>query len=147
MKFKVSLSVFLLCSIMLPLSCQAKMVSIDADKVNLRAAPSTNSRVKWMLGRGFPLQVVGKKGKWLQVRDFEDDVGWVYEPLTSRKQHMVVKKKRINIRYSPTTKSRAIAKAEKGVVFRTLKQVKGWVKVRHKSGTTGWVYRKLVWGW
>jgi len=123
------------------------MVSIHAAEVNLRAGPSTNSKVKWVLDRGFPLKVIGSKGKWLKVRDFENDTGWVYASLTSGKGYMVVKKKMVNIRTGPGTKYRIKIQAKYGVVFRTIKQVKGWAKVRHQSGITGWISRKLLWGW
>jgi len=101
------------------------MVSISANEVNLRTAPSTTSKVKWVLGRGFPLQVLHSKGKWLKVRDFENDSGWVYAPLTSSKGHMAVKKKIVNIRSGPGTKYRIVAQAKYGVVFRTITQIKG----------------------
>ena len=140
---------FILCLLVLflPGPCWARMVSISAAEVNMRIAPSTKSKVKWVLGEGFPLRVISSNGKWLQVRDFENDMGWVYAPLTSRKGHLVVKKKIVNIRSRPGTKYRIIAQAKYGVVFRTIKQIKGWAKVRHQNGTTGWISRKLLWGW
>lgn len=126
---------------------EAKMVSINRDEVNMRSGPSTGFKVKWELGKGFPLKVVGSKGKWYKVRDFENDVGWVYAPLTNRKAHLIVKKKILNIRSGPGTKYRVVAKARYGVVFRTLKCVRGWVKIKHPSGVTGWAARRLLWGW
>lgn len=140
---------FILCLLVLffPGPCWARMVSISASEVNIRLAPSTKSKVKWVLGKGFPLRVISKKGKWLQVKDFENDTVWVYAPLTFRKGHMVVKKKIVNIRSRPGTKYRIIAQAKYGVVFRTIKQIRGWAKVRYQNGTTGWISRKLLWGW
>jgi len=130
-----------------PVDCMARMVSINGPEVNMRTGPSTRYKVKWILGKGFPLRVLKRKGKWLKVIDFENDSGWVYAPLTSRKGHMIVKKKIANIRSGPGTKYRIVAKAKYGVVFQTVKQVKGWAKVKHQNGTVGWIYRKLVWGW
>lgn len=140
---------FLLCLAFLLLytNCWAKMVSINAPEANMRSGPSTRYKVKWVLGKGFPLQVINSKGKWLKVRDFENDMGWVYAPLTSRKGHMVVKKKIVNIRSGPGEKYRIVSKAKYGVVFQTLRQIKGWAKVKHQDGTIGWIYRKLLWGW
>lgn len=125
----------------------AKMVSIDREEVNLRAGPSTKYKVKWELGKGFPLMVIGSKGSWYKVRDFENDEGWVYAPLTSRKAYLVVKKKVVNVRSGPGTKYPIVAQAKYGVVFRTVKRGKGWVMVEHESGVSGWVARKLLWGW
>ena len=138
-----------------PLSAPAagiKMVSVSGEKVNLRQAPSTQSPIIWELGKGFPLKVIGSKGNWLKVSDFENDVGWVYKSLVSRKPHLVVKtnrnsRVRVNIRSGPGTKYKIVGKAEYGVVFETLERGDGWVKVRHEKGLTGWIKRSLLWGW
>jgi len=128
------------------------MVSVAGEKVNLRKGPSTQYPIIWELGKGFPLKVIGSKGKWLKVSDFESDVGWVYKNLVSRKPHLVVKKNRnsrvrVNIRSGPGTKYKIVGKAEYGVVFETLERGDGWVKVRHEKGLTGWIKRSLLWGW
>ncbi len=125
----------------------AKMISVAKEVINMRTGPSTKYRTKWQLGKGYPLKVVDRKGQWLKVKDFENDVGWVYGSLTSSKPHMVIKKAVVNIRSGPGTRYRIISQAKYGVVMQTLKQTKGWVKVRHESGTSGWVARPLVWGW
>ena len=129
-----------------------RMVSVAGEKVNLRKGPSTQDPIIWELGKGFPLKVIGSKGKWLKVSDFESDVGWVYKNLVSRKPHLVVKtnrnsRVRVNIRSGPGTKYKIVGKAEYGVVFATLERGDGWVKVKHEKGLTGWIKRSLLWGW
>ena len=128
------------------------MVSVAGEKVNLRQSPSTQSPVLWELGQGFPLKIIGRKGKWLKVSDFESDVGWIHEDLVARKPHLIVKigknkKTRINVRSGPGTNYEIIGKAEYGVVFETLARQSGWVKVRHEDGLIGWIKRSLLWGW
>ena len=44
-----------------------QMVSVARETVNMRSAPGTRSTVQWALSRGYPLQVVARKGAWLQV--------------------------------------------------------------------------------
>lgn len=128
------------------------MVSVSGDKVNLRKGPSTRFPVIWELGQGFPLKVIGSKGNWYKVSDFENDVGWIYKKLVSRRPHLIVKvnknsKSSINIRSGPGTQYKIVGKAEYGVVFETLQRGNGWVKVRHETGLTGWIKRSLLWGW
>jgi SH3-like domain-containing protein len=129
-----------------------KMVSVAGEKINLRKGPSTSYPIMWELGKGFPLQVIGYKGSWVKVKDFENDVGWVYKNLVDRKPHLVVKvnknsNARINIRSGPGTDYKIVGKAEYGVVFETLQRTDSWVKVRHETGLTGWIRRSLLWGW
>lgn len=150
--FLILFTIILLCfflagDFLFPDSATAKMIAIDRPKVNMRSGPGTKYKVIWVLRKGYPLQVVGEKNNWYRVRDFEGDYGWVYGPLTSGKAHLVVKKDKVNLRSGPGTKYRIVAQARKGVVFRTLKRAKGWVKVRHENGITAWVSRKLLWGW
>lgn len=126
---------------------QAQMVSVSRPKVNMRSGPGEKYAILWELGQGYPLQVVSKKGNWLKVTDFENDTGWIYKKLVSNKAHLIVKKERINIRSGPSTKYKVVGKANYGVVLRTLKRGKGWVKVKHENGLTGWTRRDLLWGW
>jgi len=96
-RYRLVLILFLLFTF-IPSLAAARMVSIANGEVHLRARPSINSEIKWILGRGFPLQVIKSRGKWLQVRDFENDEGWIYASLTGSTPHMIVKKKIVNIR-------------------------------------------------
>ncbi|MFU8819425.1 MAG: SH3 domain-containing protein [Desulfurivibrio sp.] len=124
-----------------------EMVSVDRPKINMRSGPGTNHSILWELGRGYPLMVIGRQDKWLRVRDFENDEGWVYQPLVGRKAHLVVKAKIVNIRSGPGTRYRVVGQAKYGVVLRTQERRSGWVKVRHENGLAGWVARDLLWGW
>ncbi len=136
---------------LLPLTAIADMVSIKRDNVNMRSGPGTNYSVLWQLGSGFPLRVLERRGSWLRVQDFEGDIGWASRVIVNRTPHMVVRvhknrNKRINIRSGPGTNHRIVAKAYYGVVFRTLRQERGWVQVQHEKGVTGWIKRTLLWG-
>lgn len=127
---------------------QAKeMVSVDRSEVNMRSGNSTKHPILWALTKGYPLEVTRRQGNWLQVRDFENDSGWVYRPMTGKKAHVIVKSRVVNVRSAPSTGSRVLGKAEYGEVLRTLENRDKWVKVQRDSGTKGWVSRGLVWGW
>ncbi|MFW2368083.1 MAG: SH3 domain-containing protein [Desulforhopalus sp.] len=132
-------------------SSLAKMVSVVGENVNLRSGPGTKYSVKWKYGSGFPLKVMGEKEGWLKVEDFEGDSGWLYQKLTSKTGHMIVKvhkneNQKVNIRSGPGTKYKVVGKAYYGVVFKTIKQQNGWAHVKHDSGLEGWIKRSLLWG-
>jgi uncharacterized protein YgiM (DUF1202 family) len=130
-----------------PFARAVEMVSVDRPVINMRAGPGTNHEATWRLNRGYPLIVTARKGGWLQVRDFESDTGWVLGNLTGKKPHFVVKGQDVNIRSGPGTRHRVIGKAQYGEVVQTLERRTGWAKVRNGDGLTGWVSRKLLWGW
>ncbi len=131
---------------------QAEMLSIKGNDINMRSGPGKNYKVLWELGDGFPLKLLKRRGNWNQVSDFEGSVGWVHKSVLDQANHMIVKvhrktRKRINVRSGPGLKYRVIAKAYYGVVFETVKQGNGWVKIKHEKGVNGWVKRSLLWGW
>lgn len=130
-----------------PVAAQT-MVSINRPEVNLRAGAGTQHEALWVVRHGYPLQVTGRQGSWLKVRDFENDEAWVYQALTSRTPHHVVKVGTVNIRSAPSTRSRIVGQAGYGEVLRTLEKRPSWVRVRQEDGgVTGWVARHLLWGW
>jgi len=129
----------------------AQILSVKGNNINLRVEPSTASTVKWQFSHGFPVQIIERKGDWVKVSDFEQDVGWIYGSLLSEKPYVIVRahrnsKTKINIRKGPSTKTTVVGKAFYGVVFEVLEKKDNWVKVRHESGLEGWVSANLVWG-
>lgn len=129
----------------------ADMASIADDNINMRSGPGLEHAVVWKLDAGFPVEILGTKGEWLQVRDFEGSSGWVHKKNIGRTPHMIVKANKgvdqqINVRKEPDTNGVIIAKANYGVVFKTLVKKDGWVKVEHGQGVTGWVDGRLLWG-
>ncbi|MCF8057430.1 MAG: SH3 domain-containing protein [Desulfocapsa sp.] len=130
----------------------AQMGSVKGERVQLRSGAGTKYASKWEYGDGFPLKILSHKGRWVKVKDFENDTGWIYKDYVSSTPHMIVKvnkdkKKKINIRSGPGTKYKVVGKAYYGVVFKTLEQKYGWAKVQHESGLTGWIKRSLLWGY
>lgn len=123
------------------------MVSIDRSTVNMRASASTNATILFELGKGYPLEVISSQGNWLQVRDFENDKGWIYRSLVGKTAHLVVKVDVANVRSSPNTSSRILGKVEYGELLRTLDRRSQWVRVQQENGARGWVSRGLLWGW
>ena len=135
-------------AVMLPAAAQAAdFVSITGNTVNVRKQPNTRSEVAWELSKGYPLQIEQRQGQWLKVRDFENDTGWIFRPLVGKKAHHVVKGSVVNLRSSPSTRSRIVGKATRGEVLRTLERRSQWVKVQQDGGPRGWVARRLLWGW
>ncbi len=124
-----------------------EMVAIAGQNVNMRSGPGVRHPALYGLARGYPLEVIGRRGSWVQVRDFEKDKGWVARSLTNRVPHSIVQSKIVNLRSAPNTRSRVVAKLSYGDVLRTLEKKRDWIKVRDPDGKTGWVSQGLVWGW
>jgi len=129
----------------------AEMVAIAEDDINMRSGPGPKYEVLWKIGSGFPVEIVKTNGDWLQVKDFEGSTGWVKKNMTQKAPHMIVKvnkgtKKQISVLSEPSTKGKVVAKANYGVVFKTLEKKGEWVKVEHGQEVTGWVEKNSLWG-
>ncbi len=147
----LSLFIIFLLNFILITTVSAKMGSVVGEKVQLRTGPGTKYTAKWQYGDGYPLKIITQKGKWVKVKDFENDTGWIFKKYISRTPHMIVKvnkgkTRKINIRSGPGTKYKIVGQAYYGVVFETITQKSGWAKVKHESGLTGWIKRSLLWG-
>lgn len=123
------------------------MVSVDSRVLNMRSGPGAQHPTQWQLRRGYPLDVIERQGKWIKVRDFEKDTGWVARSLTGKIPYHVVKSNKANIRSGPGTRYRIVNKASYGQLLRTLDKRPSWVKVQLEDGSQGWVSRHLLWGW
>jgi SH3-like domain-containing protein len=124
----------------------AQMVSVK-QQANMRSGAGLNHGVQWQLDQGYPLLVLGSRGPWLKVRDFENDVGWVHRSVTGNQHHVIVKVDRANVRRGPSLRQRILTRVGYGDVLRTLETRQDWVKVRVQGGPVGWVARRLLWGW
>ena len=122
------------------------MVSVQGSTLNMREGPGTHTAVLWELKRGYPLQITGRKGSWVQVRDFEGDTGWVARSLTGKTPHHVVKSKVANLRSGPGTQHRIGGRLEYGELLRTREKRADWVRVERSEGVSGWVAKRLLWG-
>lgn len=123
-----------------------QFVSVSAREANVRAGPGTQHAVHWSLSRGYPLQIIARRGEWLQVRDFEKDTGWVHRSLTGKSTHMAVQARVANMRQQPRAKAALAGKLTQGDLVRTLERRGDWVRVRTENGKTGWVAHRLLWG-
>jgi len=136
-----------LCLATLTSAMAQSMVSVKGNTLNMRSGPGPNTQILWELKKGYPLEVVKRQNKWLQVRDFEGDSGWVFSSLTSSSPHHIVKRPTANVRSGPGTQHRIVGKAVYGEVVRTRENRGRWVRVERAGAPNGWIAKSLLWGW
>ena len=123
----------------------AEYVAVNKDGVNIRSGPSTSSEILWEVFKDFPLEVVERKGEWVQTVDFEGDKGWVHAQLLDKRKMLIIKVPVANMRIGAGTNYEVVATVKYGVVFKPLEEKGEWVKVQHADGTVGWLFKKLLW--
>lgn len=123
--------------------------SIGKDKVNVRSAPTLKSDVLFQAHLGYPVEVAKTKGDWVQVKDWQDNVGWISKPLLNRDTHtVVVVPERANIRKGPGLKHPVVNQAKSGEVYKVFEEKGGWVKIGYyrENQEIGWIRNDMVWG-
>jgi SH3-like domain-containing protein len=128
----------------------AATVSVSVEEAALRTGPGETYETKTTLIQYTPLLVIEKEGKWYKVRDCFGTQGWVAETDMSTTPTVMVRKARVVLRSGPSTRSAAIKTLYNGSILKVLKSTKSWLQVEivdPPEGTTGWVNKRLVWGY
>jgi SH3-like domain-containing protein len=142
-------SLMVICMLMLVGPALASMASIGKKNVNVRNAPSPNAAVIFQTHLGYPVEVKQTKGSWVQIKDWDDNIGWVYYPLLNRNvQTVLVIPDLVNIRQGPGLKYRVVEQAEGGKIYKLLEEKGQWVKIGYylENEEVGWVRSDMVWG-
>ncbi len=127
------------------ISIAAEYTSVKKDGVNIRSGPDTKKEILWEVFRDFPLKVIKRQGKWSRIQDFEGDKGWIYTPLLAKEKTVIIKVKSANMRSGPGKNYEVIATVKYGVVFNFVKREGDWLQLKHEDGTTGWIFKTLLW--
>jgi SH3-like domain-containing protein len=145
-KTKISFLFVVLVFFSMPaLSFSQERYSVSTDKLNVRSGPGSEHEVLWQAEKYYPMVSVKKKGNWIHFKDFEGYEGWVYKPLLSKKKSVVVKVGKCNVRKGPGKSYPIVFTADKGTPFLVISEKKGWYRLKHSDGDTGWVKTTLLW--
>lgn len=125
----------------------AEYRSVGDDPAVMYNAPSERGRKVFIAPRGMPVEVILNQDGWTKVRDASGDLSWMQTKALTAKRNVVVTAASATIRAAPAETAAAVATAEKHVLLEWQAAVgTGWVKVRHRDGTSGYVKASEVWG-
>ena len=121
--------------------------SIVPAKAILYDAPSVEASKLYILGQGYPVEVIVNLGEWIKIRDAAGSLSWVEGKQLSAKRTVLVVAK-TDIKSAEDAASSLVATVEKDVVLELLpaSAKTGWVKVKHRDGATGFVPSSVLWG-
>jgi SH3-like domain-containing protein len=121
--------------------------SVAPAKAVLYDAPSKEASKLYILGSGYPVEIIVNLGDWLKVRDQLGSLSWIESKSLSTKRMALVLAK-TDIKASEDINSAMLASVEKDVVLELVSpNIKnGWVKVKHRDGIVGFVQVISLWG-
>lgn len=118
-----------------------------AEPAVLYDGPATTGKRLHVIARATPVEVVISNEGWSKVRDSKGDLTWIETRLLSPRRTVMVRAERAQIREQAEDKALLVFEAEKDVVFELLETAPpGWVKIKHRSGQSGYVRALQVWG-
>jgi len=124
-----------------------RFVSLQSDKVNLRAGPGRRYPIQWVLiRRDMPVEIIAQFENWRRIREWDGTTGWVQAHMVTGKRHVVVDKGGPRpVHRQPDPGSAVVARAEPGVMARLSECRGAWCRIDTGS-VSGWIKRADLWG-
>ena len=121
-------------------------LSLKNNEVNLRQGPSFEYPIKLVYKKKYlPVIITDKSETWRQIKDFENNSGWIHISQLSRKKSGINIKNNSIIYKKPTIYSKPIAKLEVGRLVLIKKCKTKWCKIT-TGGYSGWIFKDSLWG-
>ena len=135
-----------------------RFMTLNADKVNVRAGPGQRYPVKFIFKKeGLPVEITKEFDGWYQMCSKDGDKGWVHISLLSGKRAVIVKGSIRTLFKKPGVGAMPVVKLEPGVIASldscdracadaSLDRCnKVWCYLR-VAGYKGWIERENIWG-
>ena len=120
--------------------------SVAEPAVVLYDAPSAKARKLYIVNRGYPLEVVVQVEGWLKVRDAAGELSWVEAKALDNARNVLLRTA-VTVRQKPAADAPAAFEAQRDLLLEVVDGATGgWIHVRHRDGTTGYVRAADVWG-
>jgi SH3-like domain-containing protein len=110
-------------------------------------APSVKAKKRFILGRGYPVELIVVVEGWTKIRDGGGELAWVEAKSLSEKRTVMVKVNLADVRTAAEEKSPLAFQAEQNVLL-DLNELTGtgWARVTHRDGQSGYIKVSAVWG-
>ena len=123
-----------------------EFLTLKKNEVNLRQGPSFEYPIKLIYKKKYlPVIILDKSGPWRNIKDFENNTGWIHVVLLSKKKSAINIKNNSIIYKKPTIYSKPIAKLESGRLVLIKKCKEKWCKIT-SGNYKGWIVKNALWG-
>jgi SH3-like domain-containing protein len=121
--------------------------AVGAAKAVLYDAPSAQGKKLYVVGQGYPVEVIVNLGDWLKVRDNHGSLSWIEAKQLATKRTVLVTQPQVELRQAADATSPLLGRLEKDVVVELVEPAtNGWIKVKHRDGLVGYISAASVWG-
>jgi SH3-like domain-containing protein len=120
--------------------------SIAPKAAILYDAPSVKANKLFLLGKGYPVELLVTLEGWYKVRDATGALAWIEAKDLSAVRTLAVKVARADVRAAPQEDAPVVFQAEQDVLLDLVELSGAYARVRHSEGETGYVRLDQVWG-
>jgi SH3 domain protein len=128
---------------------RAEYRSIGEAAAVMYDGPSLRATRVFVASRGLPVEVISSDGTWVKVRDPGGDLAWVERKALSDRRTVLVTSALADVRRAADETSPVLFQVAQGVVLEFHEQTgaqPGWIRVRHRDGTAGFIRIREIWG-
>ena len=123
-----------------------RFLSLKSNKVNLRQGPSFDYPIKLVYKKKYlPVLIIDKSETWRQIKDFQNNTGWIHITQLSKKKTAINIKKNSILYKKSTIYSKPIAKLEVGRLVLIKKCEIKWCKIS-TGDFNGSIIKSFLWG-
>jgi SH3-like domain-containing protein len=121
--------------------------SVSDNAAILYDAPSVKGKKLYVVGRGYPVEVVVAVEGWVKVRDAGGELSWIESKFLTDRRTVMVKVALAQVHESADERSAIVFQAQQNVLLDLVEVAAGgWLRVRHRDGQAGFVKAAQVWG-
>ena len=125
----------------------AEFRSVADNAAVLYDAPSAKAKKRYILGRGYPVEIVVVVEGWTKIRDAGGELAWIETKSLSERRSVMVKVTLADVRTAAEDKAPLSFQAEQNVLLELVELTgTGWARVTHRDGQSGYIKVNLVWG-
>jgi SH3-like domain-containing protein len=145
-ELRIILAFFLLTVAAVP-AYAAEFRAVADTAAVLYDAPSVKAKKRYILGRGYPVELVVVVEGWAKIRDAGGELAWIESKSLSERRNVMVKVNLADVHTAAEDKSPLAFQAEQNVLL-DLNELTGtgWARVTHRDGQSGFIKVSLVWG-
>ena len=121
-------------------------LSLKNQEVNLRQGPSFEYPIKFTYKKRYlPVIIIDRSETWREIKDFENNSGWIHISQLSKKKSAINIKNNSILYKKPTIYSKPIAKLEAGRLVLIKRCKEKWCKIT-TGDFKGWIFESSLWG-
>ena len=127
------------------LNAEEKFLSLKKNKVNVRYAPSFDSKIKYIYKKiNLPVKQIDQKENFRRIVDLKSNSGWIHISQLKKSNSVIILDDKILFKRSSNF-SKPLVKLEKGRLLLIKKCEDQWCKII-TGDYIGWIKTENLWG-